>query len=125
MAHPILVVEDDPVMVAFLEEYLSDSFATSVVDNAKDAILMLQKGEEVSLVILDLFMPEMDGFEFLEALRLESRFNRLPILVLSGSENSEDRVRALEAGADDFVVKPFNPLELTARVRNLIRRSAG
>jgi len=125
MAHPILVVEDDPVMVAFLEEYLSGSFATSVVDNAKDAILMLQKGEEVSLVILDLFMPEMDGFEFLEALRLESRFNRLPILVLSGSENSEDRVRALEAGADDFVVKPFNPLELTARVRNLIRRSAG
>ena len=123
MSLPILIVEDDPVMVAFLDEYLSGTFDTVVMTDARKALDHLGGDHPVSLVILDLFMPGMDGFEFLEAVRSQSRFNRLPVLVLSGSEKSEDRVRALEAGADDFVVKPFNPLELAARVKNLIRRS--
>lgn len=123
MAHPILVVEDDPVMVAFLDEYLSGSFETVTMTSAEEALGRLKDGAPVSIVILDLFLPGMNGFEFLDAVRSENRFDRLPVLVLSGSEKSEDRVRAFEAGADDFVVKPFNPMELAARVKNLIRRS--
>lgn len=121
----ILIIEDDPVMVTFLEEYLSGEFETQKVTSAADAIQSLEESAPPALVILDLFMPEMDGFAFLESIRAEPALNRLPVLVLSGSEKSEDRVRAFELGADDFVVKPFNPMELTARVRNLIRRSGG
>ena len=124
MSHSILVVEDDPVMVAFLDEYLSGSFETIMMTTAEEAWERLQQDAPVSVVLLDLFLPGMNGFEFLEVVRKESRFDRLPVLILSGSEKSEDRVRALEAGADDFVVKPFNPMELAARVRNLIRRTS-
>jgi len=110
-------------MVAFLDEYLSGSFETVTMTSAEDALGRLNDGDPVSIVILDLFLPGMNGFDFLNALRSDRRFDRLPVLVLSGSEKSEDRVRAFEAGADDFVVKPFNPMELAARVKNLIRRS--
>jgi len=125
MKPSILIVEDDPVMVTFLDEYLSSDFDTVMMTDAPAALENLSANDAPALVILDLFMPEMDGFSFLESVRSNADLNRLPVLVLSGSEKSEDRVRAFELGADDFVVKPFNPLELTARVRNLIRRSGG
>ena len=125
MKPTILIVEDDPIMVTFLDEYLSGDFETKKMTSAVDAIPALDESALPALVILDLFMPEMDGFAFLEYIRAKPALNRLPVLVLSGSEKSEDRVRAFELGADDFVLKPFNPLELTARVRNLIRRSGG
>lgn len=122
MPTPILIIEDDPVMVAFLDEYLSRDFQTEKVTDAAAALTRLES-QSYSLVVLDLFMPGMDGFAFLKTVRANPSLNRMPVLVLSGSERSEDRVRALDLGADDFVVKPFNPLELTARVKNLIRRS--
>ena len=123
MPAPILIIEDDPVMIAFLDEYLSNDFSTTVESDATSALRKLGGREHPALVILDLWMPGMDGFSFLASVRANAAHDRLPILVLSGSERSEDRVRAFELGADDFMVKPFNPLELTARVRNLIRRS--
>ena len=122
MHKKILIVEDDPVMVAFLDEYLSSEFETKAMSDASKALEALPS-LGASLVILDLFMPGMDGFGFLERARSVRDFDRLPILVLSSSNKSEDRVRALEAGADDFVIKPFNPQELAARIKNLIRRS--
>jgi len=125
MKPTILIVEDDPLMVTFLDEYLSSDFKTHVMTSALDALRLLEEEMSPVMVILDLFMPEMNGFEFLKEVRSNPKLNRLPILVLSGSEKSEDRVRAFELGADDFVIKPFNPLELMARVRNLIRRSGG
>jgi len=109
-------------MVAFLEEFLSASFDTTTLQSGKEALDQLASGGAFDAVILDLFMPEMTGFEFLDALRGNDALNQLPVLVLSGSDKSEDRIRAFEKGADDFVVKPFNPLELTARLNNLIRR---
>ncbi len=125
MDHHILIVEDDPLMVAFLDEFLSGNFQTTKVTSGEEALEILRSETDVALVILDLFMPGMSGFELLEIVRADAGFDRLPVLVLSGSEKSEDRVRALEAGADDFVIKPFNPQELAARVKNLIRRTAG
>lgn len=125
MKSAILVIEDDPVMIAFLDEYLSNDFTTTVESDAAAALKRLEGKDQPSLVILDLRMPGMDGFSFLKTVRADAAHNRLPILVLSGSDRSDDRVRTFDLGADDFMVKPFNPLELTARVRNLIRRSAG
>lgn len=122
MKPSILIVEDDPVMVTFLDEYLSSDFDTVMMTDAAQALESLTAGMLPALIILDLFMPEMDGFEFLEAVRSQDRLNKMPVLVLSGSEKSEDRIQAFQTGADDFVVKPFNPMELTARIRNLIRR---
>lgn len=121
MSH-ILVIDDDPMMMIFLEEYLHQYYSISTSPNGARALESMESSKIPNLIILDLMMPVMDGFSFIENVRSRAEFDRLPILVLSGSEKSEDRVRCLTLGADDFVIKPFNPEELVARIRNLIRR---
>lgn len=120
----LLVIEDDPMMVLFLEAFLQPTYIISKVDSGGEAIKMLNTEPKPSMVVMDLFLPDMKGFQIIEWVRSKAEFDNVPILVLSGSSKSEDRVRALDSGADDFVVKPFNPDELKARVKNLLRRFA-
>ena len=117
----VLIVDDDPVMRAFLDRSVGAEYTA---ETAPDGQAALARGREggVDLVVADLRMPEVDGFAFTEALREDERTRRLPLLILSGSDRSEDRVRCLRLGADDFVAKPFNPDELMARIANLFRR---
>jgi DNA-binding response OmpR family regulator len=109
-------------MRAFLERLLGDGYTAESRGGGAEARDWLLGGGEADLVVADLKMPGLDGFAFTETLRADARTARLPILVLSGSDKSEDRIRALRLGADDFVVKPFNPDELLARIENLLRR---
>ena len=118
----VLVVDDDEMMRAFLESFLGEHFGVMTRENGREALEVVRGPEPPDLVILDLSMPEVDGFAFLEQVRANRLFDSLPIIVLSGSEQSETRVQCLKAGADDFLVKPFNPDELGARVDNLLRR---
>lgn len=114
----ILIVDDDRRVVKMLEEYIKlYNFKTICAESGKDALALFD--ETVDLVILDINMSGMDGVEVLR--RIRARCN-VPVIMLSANAAAFDKVEALGAGADDYVVKPFDPIELLARVRAHIGR---
>lgn len=119
----ILISEDDAALAEALRFALTQSgFAVDWVSNGLDADEAL-KGAEFGLLILDLGLPKIDGLEVLR--RLRRRNSTLPVLILSGREEPEEKVAGLDLGADDYLVKPFSLNELQARVRALLRRGHG
>ena len=119
----ILVVDDDKEIVQLLEIYVrNEGYEPVSAYNGKDALTKLNTTPDIGLVILDLMMPEMDGMEVIKRIRKDSS---IPILVLSAKTADMDKIQGLITGADDYVTKPFNPLEVMARVRSLLRRSEG
>lgn len=117
----ILIAEDDPSIAAALVFALRNlnNYAVDKVHDGELADRAIRQ-DVFDLVVLDLGLPRMDGFELLRRLRL--RQSSLPVLVISGRCTEEDKVRALDLGADDYMVKPFGVRELEARVRALLRR---
>ena len=118
----ILIIDDDQELSEMLAGYLEqEGFAArsclSVAEGAQAAL-----GGDCDLAILDLSFPEGNGFDALAAIRAESQ---LPVIILSGRSDHVDRIVGLEMGADDYVQKPFEPRELLARIRAVLRRSAG
>jgi len=116
----ILIVEDDRDLAAGLCRYLTQaghSVQTAASGGSADALLA---GEEFELVVLDLGLPGMDGYELLRRIRRRPRYT--PVLILSARDMLADRVRGLDGGADDYVVKPVDPAELEARIRAIVRR---
>lgn len=117
----VLVVDDDEVLSRFLQRILSaEGFEVQIAHSGAAALQAAQ--QDVSIVVLDLNLPEMDGIAVLQALRVT--MPRLPVLVLTARTRNESAVLALENGADDCLTKPFSYLELVARLRALLRRSA-
>ena len=115
----ILVCDDDREIVDAIEIYLmQEGFRVLKAYNGLEALEILKK-EEVHLLVLDLMMPEMDGIHAIMKIREESS---IPIIILSAKTQDNDKVLGLNLGADDYVAKPFNPLELIARVKSQIRR---
>ncbi|MCI8886902.1 MAG: response regulator transcription factor [Hungatella sp.] len=115
----ILVVDDEKEIADLVEIYLvSDGYRVFKADNAQEGLDILGK-EEVHLVLLDIMMPGMDGLEMCKKIREN---NNIPIIMLSARSTDLDKILGLGTGADDYVVKPFNPLELTARVKSQLRR---
>jgi len=119
----VLVVEDDAVLADGLSRVLgSHGMAVEVVGNGAQADQLLQRAGAMAaeVVVLDIGLPGMDGFEVVR--RLRARGNAVPVLLLTARDAVEDRVRGLEQGADDYLVKPFATAELVARVKALARR---
>ncbi|MFM8728315.1 MAG: response regulator transcription factor, partial [Planctomycetaceae bacterium] len=118
----ILVVEDEPDLLRVLSQALRES--GYAVDEAADGEegLFKAKAWEYDAVILDLLLPKLNGWDVLQNLRKE---RKTPVLILTARDSVQDRVKGLDAGADDYLAKPFHLTELLARVRALIRRSAG
>jgi two-component system response regulator MprA len=115
----VLVVDDDPRMLSMMRRVLEvDGYAVTVAPDGDEALHVL-RSEPIDLLILDVMMPGRDGFEVCRTVRRESG---LPILMLTARDEATDKVTGLDCGADDYVVKPFNPDELMARVRALLRR---
>src|SRR5437870_11563530 len=117
----ILVVDDEPVNVALLEDILAENGYTRV-HSITDSQLALEtcKSFQPDLVLLDLMMPPPDGFAILESLSSQSEENFLPVVVLTADTNEKTKRRALEAGATDFLLKPFDHVEVALRIRNLL-----
>ena len=117
----LLIVEDDAPLASGLRRILeAEGHAVDLTSRGEQAVLAASQ-ERFDLVILDIGLPQMDGFEVLRRLRAAER--RVPVLVLTARDAVDDRVRGLDLGADDYMVKPFAMPELTARVRALLRRS--
>lgn len=115
----ILVVDDDRRLRSLLQRYLQENgFAVSVAQDAENARLFLQQ-YLFDLLIVDVMMPNETGIEFLQKLRLE---NDVPAIVLTAMGETEDRILGLEAGADDYLPKPFEPKELVLRINSILRR---
>lgn len=119
----ILVIEDEPSLNTQLREMLQRAgYTVDSADNGMDG-LHLATEEAIDLVILDLGLPALDGVSVLQRLRAAER--RMPVLILTARDSWQDKVAGIDAGADDYVSKPFHEEELLARVRALIRRSVG
>jgi two-component system OmpR family response regulator len=118
----VLVVEDEPELLRVLAQALrEDGYAVDTADNGADG-LFKASAWEYDAVLLDLMLPGVSGWDLLAKLRRE---RATPVLILTARDAIPDRIRGLDSGADDYVVKPFNLSEVLARVRALIRRSAG
>ena len=116
---PILIVEDDPNTATLIQTYLErDGFQTIKVADGETA-LRLARQHQPGFVVLDIMLPRLDGWEVCRRLRT---FSDVPILMLTAREEEIDRVTGLSLGADDYVVKPFSPRELVARVKAILRR---
>jgi len=115
----VLVVDDEKEIAELVEIYLvSDGYKVFKAYNADEALLIM-KQEEIHLVLLDVMMPGMNGLELCRKIRESSN---IPIIMLSAKSADLDKIVGLTGGADDYVTKPFNPLELTARVKSQLRR---
>lgn len=119
MAKKILVVDDKAELRTLLKQYLTqEGFDIALAGNGQEA-LFVARHEKPDLILLDIMMPEMGGFEFMRAY---SREADTPIILLTAKLDENDKVLGLELGADDYITKPFSPRELCARVRAVLRR---
>jgi len=118
--HSILVVEDEPSIASFVAMYLKRAgFNVSVASTGNGAIEQAEV-DAPSLVVLDLMLPDLDGIDVCRRLRQRSD---VPILMLTARDDDVDKIIGLEVGADDYLTKPFNPGELVARVKSILRRA--
>ena len=121
MSNKILIVDDEPFNLDLLEQELSDQ--GYVIEKANDGTEALAKvpSFQPDLILLDYMMPKMNGLEVLKRLRGDDQGKGIPVILLTAKATQEDKVRGLDAGADDYVIKPFDSIELLARVRAMMR----
>ncbi len=120
MADTILVIDDQDNVRKLLKDYLTQQGFRVVQASDGQQGLFIARYEQPNLVLLDLMMPNMDGYQFLKAFRKESE---IPVMILTARDEETDAVLGLESGADDYVLKPFRMRELTARIHAVLRRS--
>lgn len=118
----VLVVEDDISMQTILGKFLSRNYEVVVKNDGIEALAFLQEGNLPDVIISDLNTPNLGGLGLIDQIKASDYFTSIPVMVLSGEDSSEMRIKCLDAGADDYVVKPFNPRELEARLRVILRR---
>jgi two-component system, OmpR family, alkaline phosphatase synthesis response regulator PhoP len=123
-AATVLIVEDDPDIAALIAHFLQKAgFGSEIVPDGARALVRARESPP-DLVILDLMLPGLNGLEVCRALRGEEKTAALPIIMVTARGEESERIFGLDMGADDYIVKPFSPSELTARVRALLRRTA-
>jgi len=116
-----MAIDDEKSIRFILESTFKSDYDIISWDNGLDALNDLQSGNLPDLIICDIEMPQMDGFEFITQVRASGFFDDIPLIMLSGKEDSKDKVRCFETGADDYLLKPFNPKELKARISRRLK----
>ena len=125
VADRVLVVDDEPEIVALVAYHLAKAgYRVSTASSGQDAIELARR-ERPALLVLDLMLPGMSGFDVLESLRAEDQTRDLAVLMLTARREEVDRIRGLSLGADDYLTKPFDKRELMARIQAIVRRSKG
>ena len=116
----ILFVDDKPAIGKVLSVYLGQENELVYLEDPIQAIEWLNEGNEPALIISDIRMPKMTGSEFLAHLKGNAMFKDIPVVMLSSEESTTERIHLLEAGAEDYILKPFNPMELKARIKKFL-----
>ena len=120
MKKKIMLIDDKASIAKVVAIYLSKDYEFIYFENPIEAIEWLQKGEMPDLIISDIRMPKMMGDEFLRYMKGNELFKSIPIIMLSSEESTTERIKLLEEGAADFILKPFNPQELKVRIKKII-----
>ena len=119
MKKKILVIDDERTIRVLLENFLKE-YVVITKNDGLEGLSWLQEGNMPDLIVADIQMPNLDGYEFVKQLRASGYFKDIPLIVLSGIESTTEKVKCLKLGANDYLVKPFNPEELTLRIELLI-----
>ncbi|WP_375583327.1 response regulator transcription factor [Cyclobacterium xiamenense] len=121
--YKIFAIDDEPSVLLIIQHYFKGKFEVNVFNKPADAVATMHEGNLPDIIICDLNMPEISGTEFVELIRSSGFFSAIPLIVLSATDSSEKKIDILNLGADDFMVKPFNPKELEARINSILRRT--
>jgi len=113
----ILVIDDEKSIRFIIENTLKQEFDVISLANGQEGLDYLEAGNFPDMIICDLVMDPLDGFGFLERIKTSGFFDDIPIMILSGREWSKDKIKCFELGAEDYVIKPFNPSEIIARIK--------
>jgi len=124
MKRKILFIDDITEFRQLTTSILKFNFDVEVAENGLEALRKIDRGYRPDLIVTDINMPEMDGEAFIRKMKRNDELGYIPIVVLSSIDNSKDRIRLLEEGVNDFIVKPFNPTELTLRINFHLKVSA-
>ena len=120
----ILIVEDNAEFRMLLKQIVSDAgYRALAADNGEDGVAVAKR-EMPDMILLDIRLPRMDGYQVTRAVRADSSVARTPIILVSVQSNMAEIVKGLKLGADDYVIKPFDPEEIAARIESLFRHSA-
>ncbi|MCC9138834.1 response regulator transcription factor [Pontibacter silvestris] len=122
MKKTLLIVDDEPSIGLILEYYFSKEYDVVVKPNGQAAMSWLEEGHLADGIVADLEMPFMDGLEFIKQLRASTLYKDIPLVMLSGKDETSNKIMCLKQGADDYMVKPFNPEELDIRIKNMLKR---
>lgn len=117
----ILIVEDDPLEADLLSQELADhGYKTQWAEDGEKALQLIQKSLP-DLVLLDIILPKLDGFEVVKRIKANTKFRTIPVIMVTALVDMDERVKGLDSGADDYITKPFKAFELLARVRSMLR----
>ncbi len=117
----VLIVDDSPMMCRYLGLFLEKKFEIVSYTDSVEALTLVMSGFQPDLIVTDLDMPGLNGIALIQAIR--KALPLVPLLVVSGSKESAERIKALSVGADDLLTKPFHPMELDVRLNKLVERS--
>lgn len=121
MKKQILILDDKESIAKIISFYLNAEYDIVWQENPIKGIAWLQEGNIPDLIISDIKMPEMRGDEFLRYIKSNDMFKSIPVIMLSAEDSTSERIRLLSEGADDYIVKPFNPMELKVRLKKIIQ----
>ena len=122
MGKNILVVDDTLIMRKLIKKFLGQFYTVKLAENGLEALLSMQEGYIPDLIISDIQMPKLDGFEFLEQIKSTGFLKDIPVIMLSSVDDSNTKVKFLKLGVSDYLTKPFNPEELVIKVDNLFQQ---
>jgi DNA-binding response OmpR family regulator len=112
----VLLVDDEVAMVWLLTNYLRDNFDLITKTDGVEALQWLQGGNVPDIIVSDINMPNLNGYQLLERLKANTTWAEIPVIVLSANEKTSEKIKCFQLGASDYLVKPFNPIELKARM---------
>lgn len=118
----LLIIDDEPAIRLILEHYFASEYEVMLTSNGQEAMDWLRQGNFADAIVADYEMPVMNGLDFIRELRALPSYENVPLLMLSGTDETSKKIICLKAGADDYLVKPFNPEELEIRIQKVLGR---